>query len=207
MRRLLVGVSLFACACGGNSTAPSTTTTSVPVGPTLTSVAFAAPISSMTKPGNTGQVTATGTFNNGTTSNVTASCTGWQSDNVGVLTVNGSGLLTAVGSGTSTITATCQGVPGRGLATLTLIPDQLFTISGKGDFVFTLPSYVASVHVHGHFVDTGSNSNFIVSLAGRGFINEILRQSDYDGVLLSTGGGQVVITNSGSIQWSFTEVR
>lgn len=83
----------------------------------------------------------------------------------------------------------------------------LFTIAGKGDNTFNIPASAAKVHVTGHFVNTGSNSNFIVSLNGRGFINEILRTADYDGVLLTPGGGVIAITSSGSIQWTFTEVR
>jgi hypothetical protein len=37
-----------------------------------------------------------------------ATCSNWQSANVGVLTINSGGLVTAQGSGASTITTTCQ---------------------------------------------------------------------------------------------------
>lgn len=83
----------------------------------------------------------------------------------------------------------------------------LFTISGKGDNTFTIPASVTKVHVTGHFVDNGSSSNFIVSLNGRLFINEILRNTDYDGVLLTPGGGVIAITSSAAIAWTFAEVR
>jgi hypothetical protein len=101
-------------------------------------------------------------------------------------------------SGTNTLPVSCGG---------SLAGTPLFSASGFGNNVFSLPSYVARVHVTGHFVDTGSNSNFIVTLNGLTLINEILRNANYDGVHLTTGGGTIQITNSGSIQWRFDEVR
>ena len=49
-------------------------------------------------------------------------------------------------------------------------------------------------------------ANFIVHIGGRSVVNEILRDSiTYDGTHLTTGG--VVEYKSGSISWTFTEVR
>jgi uncharacterized protein YjdB len=50
------------------------------------------------------QLTATGTFSDGSTFNLTGQVT-WSSSNTSVATVNSSGLATAVGAGTVTITA------------------------------------------------------------------------------------------------------
>ena len=47
-------------------------------------------------------------FSDGTSQNVMATCSNWQSDNVSVLTINSGGLITAQGSGASTITTTCR---------------------------------------------------------------------------------------------------
>ncbi len=112
-----------------------------------------------------------------------------------------SGNLTVTADQTSGVTS----IPIVASGTLDGIP--IFTKSGFGNTVFDLPTYVARVHVTGRFVDTGGNSNFIVDLNGKGLINEILRNSNYDGISLTTGGGTIAITSSGSISWSFTEVR
>jgi hypothetical protein len=55
-------------------------------------------------PGQTQQLTATGTYSDGTTANITALVT-WTSDTPSVATVNGAGLATGVTSGTSIFTA------------------------------------------------------------------------------------------------------
>ncbi len=194
-------ISVFAVGCGSSSTAPTSSPPVVtpPVAQTFTL---------------SGTVTSTtGNPVNGATVRVV------DGTNAGKSTTTGSsgayslaGLAVAgqtVNASASFYTAASKGVSTTSNQTLDfqLAPVPLFALAGKGDNVFTLPASVAKVHVTGHFVDQGSNSNFIVNLNGRLFINEILRTADYDGVLLTTGGGQIVITNSGSIQWTFTEVR
>lgn len=101
-------------------------------------------------------------------------------------------------SGTNTLTIVAAG-------TLDGVP--IFAVAGFGNTVFNLPTYVARLRATGHFVDKGGNSNFIVQLNGSTIINEILRQTDYDGISLTTGGGVIAIVSSGSISWTFTEVR
>jgi hypothetical protein len=89
----------------------------------------------MTSPGQTAQATATAALSNGTTQDVTNACTNWQTDNARVLTVNGTGLLTAQGSGTATIAATCQAVVGRGAMTVALKPVGPSTVSLSGTVI------------------------------------------------------------------------
>lgn len=219
MRRFpLVLVLVFAIACGSKSpTSPSTTTpptTNTPppaATPTLQSVSLSAALGSLTQAGNTAQVTATGTFSNGTTQNLTAQCTDWASDNTFVLTISNGGLITARNSGQSTITTMCQGVQGRGLVTLNLIPAQLFTRSGTGDQVFSLPSYVSRVRIQ---ASTPSRcQNFAVEVANRLLVNVILGTCSvadartFDGTYVVTPGGLVEITISTGVNWTFTEVR
>jgi hypothetical protein len=126
-------------ACGGKSsstpTNPSPTPTpqtQTPAAPTLQSVTLSVNADGMRARGDTAQVTASGTFSNGTSQSVTSSCSGWQSDNVGVLTISGSGLITAQASGGSTVTTTCQGVFGNRLVTLALGPRTSF---GAGQYL------------------------------------------------------------------------
>jgi len=204
----LLGLCLLSTACGSSSsTAPTPTPT--PAGPTLQSVALSAAFTSLKLKGQTTPILATGTFSNGSTQNVTATCTNWQSDNVTVLTVNSAGIMTAQGSGSSTVTTTCQGVFARGLATLTLLPEQLFTLSGTGNTVFDLPTYLTRIHITGRLI-ASSSSNFIVKIAGRLIVNDLLGNAF--GTLVSDGtyltsGGAVEITNSTNVSWTFTEVR
>ena len=106
-RLAALGISVVLAACGGggsNPTAPSTP--SQPTQPTVISVTVSG-TAAFSAVGETRQLTATATMSNGSTQNVTSQAT-WQSSNVAIVTVNASGLATAVGSGTASITATYQ---------------------------------------------------------------------------------------------------
>ena len=78
--------------------------------PILLSIAVT-PSSPTIAPGTNQQFTATGTFSNGTTANLTGSVT-WSSSKAAVATISGSGLAHAVAKGTSTIKATSGAVNG-----------------------------------------------------------------------------------------------
>lgn len=85
----------------------------------------------------------------------------------------------------------------------------LFTRSGTGDTVFTIPSTVTQIHIHAEY--RGSSQNFIVRIASRLVVNEIIgtfggRSTTFDGTYL-TSGGVTEITNSSGVSWTFTEVR
>jgi len=77
---------------------------------TLKSIAIA-PTNPDIAAGSSEQFTATGTFSDGTTENLTSQVT-WTSSNVSVATVSPSGLATTAATGTTTITATMLGVSG-----------------------------------------------------------------------------------------------
>ena len=77
--------------------------------------------------GATQQFTATGTFSDGTTSNITATAA-WTSSNVAVATVLPTGVATGVTAGVATITATRDGRSGSGVLTVTA-PVVLTSIS------------------------------------------------------------------------------
>jgi Bacterial Ig-like domain (group 2) len=68
--------------------------------------------------GATKQFTATGTFSDNTTQNLTNQAT-WGSATPGVATITTSGLATGVGAGTSTISATLSGIAGTTVLTVT----------------------------------------------------------------------------------------
>ena len=68
-----------------------------------------APLTSSTAKGTTTTFTATGTFSDSSTGDVSGSAT-WTSSDTTVATINGSGIATGVGAGTTTITATLTGI-------------------------------------------------------------------------------------------------
>lgn len=207
----LLGV--YAASCGDSNPAPaptpprtttSTTTSTIPPTRTLRSVALTSTANSLQAPNQTAAVIATGTFSDGTTQNITSSCTGWTADNTFVLSVSGTGLVTARNSGQSTIGTTCQGIFATLLVTLNLAPP--FVRSGSGNNVFDMPTYVSRVRIQGRWNGQGL-SNFVVFINGRLIVNEILRQTiTFDGTFATTGGVTEIV-DSTSIAWTFTEVR
>ncbi len=92
-------------------------TTLTVTGPTLTSIAVTPANPSISK-GLTDQFTATGTYSDNSTQNITNSVT-WVSVTSGVATISSAGLAKGVGTGTSTIQATLGNVTGSTILTVT----------------------------------------------------------------------------------------
>jgi len=104
-------------------------------------------------------------------------------------------------------------VDGANTLNFTLLPPPPppFSRSGSGDNVFDLPSSVSRVRIVGDY--GGSCQNFIVKIAGRLIVNELLGPCSgiglgrhFEGTFL-TSGGVVEITNSSGVSWSFTQVN
>lgn len=137
MKRVLLvfvlGVGIAACDSKTSSaTGPSTSTPTPPTSSsqTLQSVTLSVNADALTSRGDTVQTIPIGTFANGTSQNVLATCSSWQSDNVSVLTINSGGLITAQGSGASTITTTCQVVSDHPVvATFPVFASRLVTLT------------------------------------------------------------------------------
>ncbi|HTO02417.1 MAG TPA: DUF4082 domain-containing protein, partial [Opitutus sp.] len=89
--------------------------------PTLTSIAVT-PANATIAIDATRQFTATGTYSNGGTQNLTTQVT-WASSSTGLATISSGGLATGVGAGTTTISASLSGVSGS--ATLVVQPASL----------------------------------------------------------------------------------
>jgi len=83
------------------------------------------PITASIAKGQTQQFTATGTYSDDSTQDITSTCS-WSSSNLIIATINTTGLATGVGQGTVTITASQEGVGGT--ATLTVMPPVLESI-------------------------------------------------------------------------------
>lgn len=88
----------------------------VNAGATLVSIAVT-PATFSLLPGGTQQMTATGTYSDGSTQNLTSSVT-WSSTSPAVATVNASGLVTGVAAGSATIRATSGSMIGSAQATV-----------------------------------------------------------------------------------------
>ena len=88
-----------------------------PTPPTLVSIAVT-PSNPSGHVGATQQFTATGTYSDGTSHNVTTSVN-WSSSNTSVATINGSGFGTAISVGTATFTATLGSISGNTTVTMT----------------------------------------------------------------------------------------
>jgi trimeric autotransporter adhesin len=115
---LLPLVIVFAgllAACSSGSSSP--TLTSITVTPAMPSVPA----------GQTQQFKAVGSYNNGTTQDVTATAA-WTSSNVNVATIVSGGLATTSAPGTTTITATVNGVMGTAVLNASVVP-TLVTIT------------------------------------------------------------------------------
>lgn len=88
-----------------------------------------------------------------------------------------------------------------------------WTARGTGNDVFQMPTYVTRVRITGQVSTLQFCQNFILRIAGRLVVNEILGSCsvassgfNYSGVHL-TSGGTVEITNSNNVFWTLTEQR
>jgi uncharacterized protein YjdB len=94
------------CGAGHIAGSPPSTQTNPPK--SLVSLAVA-PANANVSVNATEQFTATGTYSDGSTANLTSSAS-WSTSNAAVATVNGAGLATALAAGAATITATAGGL-------------------------------------------------------------------------------------------------
>ena len=94
---------------------------------TLTSIAVTPNPASITV-GATQQFTATGTYSDGSTKNLSSTAT-WTSGTATVATISASGLATAVASGSTTITASLSGVSGKATLTVSAASQSVTSIA------------------------------------------------------------------------------
>ena len=97
---------------------------------TLSSISVT-PAGQIIQSGSTQQFTATGTYSDGSTQNITSRAA-WASSNSGVATVNSAGLATAISPGSATISATLDSVTGGANLTVQPVPLAITTTSLPG---------------------------------------------------------------------------
>jgi hypothetical protein len=115
---LLLLSPLLLAGCGGGGTEPKMPT----------AVALSAGTVSLTAVGQTHQLTATATDQDGAT--IASPSITWASSNSAVATVSASGLVTAAGNGTATITATAGSATASADVTVAQVPAQLEKTGG-----------------------------------------------------------------------------
>jgi hypothetical protein len=113
---LCFGALACLCACSSGPSAPQTQPP--PPAKTLTSIAVTPAKPSISK-GATQQFTATGTYSDKSTQNLTSQAT-WTSSSPSVATISAAGLASAVAKGSTTIEASMSGVNGSTALTVTV---------------------------------------------------------------------------------------
>ncbi len=124
---LALGVGSGAGVISANFGGISSNAASVSVVATLVSIAVT-PLSASVTVGHTQQFTAAGTYNDGSTQDLTNTVT-WASSNVVAATVTASGLATGSAVGSSTMTATFGSVVGSATLTVTTATVTLVSIA------------------------------------------------------------------------------
>ena len=115
------------------------------------------PANATVAPGGTQQFTATGTYSDSSTANITSQVT-WMSSSPGVATINASGMATGVTAGTTTISASLGSVSGN--TTLTIQPAPLAITTAS------LPSGTVSTIYTTTLAASGGITPYTWSLAG-----------------------------------------
>lgn len=140
---LATGVGQGTSTITASSGAVSGSTTLTVTAPALSSIA-ATPANPSIPAGTTQAFTATGTYTDASTNDITSTVT-WSSSNTSIATINGVGLASAVAPGTSTITAEQASI--RGSTTLTVTKaDQYITFSSASptNATFSGPTYTVA---------------------------------------------------------------
>lgn len=89
------------------------------INPSISSI-FITPAAATVAVNGTQQLTATGTYSDGSKQPLSGSTVGWSSSDSTVATISNGGLVTGVGTGTATMTATAEGVSGTASVTVTV---------------------------------------------------------------------------------------
>jgi uncharacterized protein YjdB len=197
------GSATITATSGGISA--STTVTVTPA--ELISIAVT-PASPNITTGYQQQFTATGTYSDNSSQNVTTSVT-WSSSNTSVATISNvagsNGLASALGSGSATITATAGGISGSTIVTVT--PAVLISIAVTPASPNITTGYQQQFTATGTYSDN-SSQNITTSVtwsSSNTSVATISNAAGSNGLAAAAGGGATIITaTSGSISGSTT---
>jgi hypothetical protein len=168
-------------ATSGNVSGSATLTVTAA---TLISIAVTAPNLSIAK-GTSEQFTATGTFSDNSTQNLTSSVT-WSSQNTGMVTITAGGLASAVATGTSKIQAVSEAISGS--TTLTVTSAALVSIA------VTAPNLSIAKGTSEQFTATGTFSDD----STQNITGSVTWSSQSAGVATITAGGMATAVGTGT---------
>jgi hypothetical protein len=192
--------------CGTSTSGPiwSFSTNSIP-SPTLVSI-LVTPANASIVVGTTQQFTATGSYSDNTTKNITSSVT-WSSSNTGVATISNTGLATSIAAGSTTIKAALASISGS--TTLTVTASITWAIS-------TVESYgnPGSAYNQGYTsiaVDNSDNPHISYLYYIDGFTTQV-KYAKWDGTewvfttvdLQATGMGSLKLDGNGYPHIAYT---
>ena len=146
----------------------------------------------------TQQFTATGTFGDSSSQNVTSSVT-WTSSATNVATINSSGLATAAATGTTTITAAESGISGVTTMTVSTTGGGTLTISCSGCLSQGSGTFTATL-VTGSVTFTATNNGSVVSPTWSSSNPAVANINSSSGVatLITTGTTTISATANGA---------
>jgi len=153
--------------------------------PTLTSIAVT-PANPTNVVGATQQFTATGTYSDGSTQNLSSRVT-WTSSKTAVATVNTNGLATAATAGSTTISAALSGLTGSTTLTVQAVPLVMSTTS--------MPTGTVSVAYSATLLATGGTTPYTWGIASGTLPG---------GLALNTATGAIAGTPTNAGTFSFT---
>ena len=157
------GMTVITATLNGITSPPDTLTVGTSNTPTLVSIAVT-PSSPTINVGVTQQFTATGTFSDGSTQNI-SSTANWGSTTQSVASVNSSGVATGITGGTTAITASLPGV---------VSPADTLTVDNLVPAITTLSQNSA----------TAGGSQFLLNVTGTNFVSTSVVQ--WNGAALAT---------------------
>jgi uncharacterized protein YjdB len=190
-----VGTSTIQAVSGSVSGSTILTVT----GPTLSSIALTPANPSVAK-GLTDQFTATGTYSDNSTQNITSSVT-WVSLTPGVATISSGGLAKGVGAGSSTIQATMGSVTGSTVLTVTAAmltsvavtpANPAIAIAATQQFTATGTYSDASTQVITNSVTWSSSKTSVATMSGSGLATGV------------AAGSSTIQATSGAVSGSTT---
>jgi uncharacterized repeat protein (TIGR03803 family) len=187
---VITGTCAVASVCGSASASITVTVTAA----SLLSIALTPPAARIA-PGTSEQLTATGTFSDNSTQNLSTNLT-WTSSNPAVASVSSSGLVSSVGAGSATITATCKvaSVCGSlaGTTTLTVTTATLVSIAITPPAARIAAGTSQQLTATGTFSDN-STQNLSTDLTWTSSNPAVARVSS-SGLVSSVGAGSATIT-------------
>ncbi|MEK6683811.1 MAG: Ig-like domain-containing protein, partial [Nitrospirota bacterium] len=130
-------------ACAVTMDAVKSVTAAFDLTPQLVSITVV-PANPSIAAGGSQPFTATGTFSDNSTYNLTGLVT-WNSSNLSVATISLGGVAMGIGGGTSTITATSGSVSGSTILTVTAPPSFTLNVPKTGNGIGTVTSNIAGI--------------------------------------------------------------